>query len=222
VVHRSALHRPCFACKSPGTARQRSHNLALDRNTVPVDFAIESLPEDHLIFGVFPGRWPVFLRGVEPKMHAVEVLKAARSMTAVRSGCCSVPKKTLAEGSLEPLYHVTIVRAVLGQAKELKDLGGAYKANGSVLLHDREGGKPGRDQAILSVGQSESGMGGDFEKEAAVATGVQELVAPRPPQRNAAKHEGPSVVAKLLSRELTLLSNELDGFDLLEASFGDL
>ena len=58
--------------------RQRSHNLALDRNTVLVDFAIECLAKDDLIFEVFSGRWPVFLGGVEPKLHAVEELKAGQ------------------------------------------------------------------------------------------------------------------------------------------------
>ena len=65
-------------------------------------------------------------------------------------------------------------------------------------------------------------MGGDLEKEASIVPGINELVARRAPQGNAAKHEGSSVVAKLLSPDLALLSNELDGFDLLEASFGDL
>lgn len=114
------------------------------------------------------------------------------------------------------------MRAVLGQVKELKDLGGTPKANGSVLLYHREGGHPDRDQAVLSVRQAESGMGGDFEKEASVMPGIDELVARRAPQGNAAKHEGSSVVAKLLSPELALLSNELDGFDLLETPFRDL
>ena len=110
----------------------------------------------------------------------------------------------------------------MGQAKELKDLGGTPKANGSVLLHDRESCNPDRDQTVLSVGQAESGMGGDFEKEPSVMPGIYELVARRPPQRNAAEHEGSSVVAKVLSAQLALLSYEVDRFDLLEASFGDL
>ena len=69
---------------------------------------------------------------------------------------------------------------------------------------------------------TESGMRGNFEKEASVVPGIDELVARWAPQGNAAKHEGSSVVAKLLSPELALLSNELDGFDLLETPFRDL
>lgn len=224
AVHGPALpDEPHVEIQDAGRMRQRRHNLALDRNTVLVNFAIECLAEDDLIFEVFSGRWPVFLGGVEPKLHAVEELKAGQI-----DDSCSVrllfgaEEDCGGEDSLEPLYHAAIVRAVFGQAKELKDLGGTSKANGSVPLHDREGGKPDRDQAVLSVGQAESGMGGDFEKEAAVAAGVHKLVAPRPPQRNAAKHEGSSVVAKLLVTGIALLADKLDGLDLLEPSLGDL
>jgi hypothetical protein len=65
-------------------------------------------------------------------------------------------------------------------------------------------------------------MGGDFEKEAAVVTSVHGLVAWGTTERNAAEHEGPGIVAELLPAGFSLLANEENGFELLEASLGDV
>lgn len=79
AVHCPALpDEPHVEIQHTRRMRQRSHNLALDRNTVLVDFAIECLAEDDLILEVFSGRCLVFLGAVEPKLHAVEELKAGQ------------------------------------------------------------------------------------------------------------------------------------------------
>jgi hypothetical protein len=61
----------------------------------------------------------------------------------------------------------------------------------------------------------------DFEREAAVAPSVNELSVGRPTQGNAAEDEGSGIETQLLPAEFALLADEVDGFELLEATAAD-
>jgi hypothetical protein len=123
--------------------------------------------------------------------------------------------------SLESFDHAAIVGAVLGQAKEFKDLGGGFKVDRTDVLFHREGSDPDGNQAVLAVRQAEAGMSRDFEREAAVTPCVNELAARRPAQGNAAEDEGPGIEAQVLPAELALLANEVNSFQLREAAARD-
>jgi hypothetical protein len=123
--------------------------------------------------------------------------------------------------SLESLDHAAIVGAVLGQAKEFKDLGGRFEVDRTGLLFHREGSNPDGNQAVLAVRQAESGMSRDFEREAAVTSSVNELAAVRPAQGNAAEAEEPGIETQVLPAGLALLADEVDGFELPEAAASD-
>ena len=62
---------------------------------------------------------------------------------------------------------------------------------------------------------------GEIPAEAAVAPSVNEFAAGRSAQGNAAEDEGPGIEAQVLPAELALLANEVDGFELLEATDAD-
>jgi hypothetical protein len=159
---------------------------------------------------------------VEPKLQAVEKLKAGLVDDCRLVGSAFAAKEDCGgEHTLEPLDHAAIMGAVLRQAKELQDLGRAPKANRAALLEDSEGGDPDGNQAVLAVRQTEARVGSDFEREPAVVPRVDELAAGGSAQRNTAEYEGPGVVAKLLPAGIALLADELDGFELLEASSAD-
>lgn len=65
-------------------------------------------------------------------------------------------------------------------------------------------------------------MTGDFEKELAVATKVGEFLLERAANRNAAQDKRPGVIGKFLFAVIALFADESDGFELLEASSGDM
>ena len=64
--------------------------------------------------------------GVEPKVHAIEELKA-RQVRDCRALWLvfSAEEDGGREDALKTFNHAAIVRAILGQSKELEDLGGA-------------------------------------------------------------------------------------------------
>ena len=64
-------------------------------------------------------------------------------------------------------------------------------------------------------------MSRDFEREAAVTPCVNELAAQRSAQGNAAEDEGPGIKTQFLPAELALLADEMDGFELPEATASD-
>ena len=89
------------------------------------------------------------------------------------------------------------------------------------LLFHGEGSDPDGNQAVLAVRQTEPGMSRDFEREAPVVPSVNELAARRPAQGNAAEDEGSGIEAQILPAERALLANEVDGFELFEATAAD-
>jgi len=64
-------------------------------------------------------------------------------------------------------------------------------------------------------------MGGDFRAEIALAPRVDELVFGWLAQGEAAQNKRPSIVADLLRATLSLVADELNGFQLLERPLGD-
>jgi len=123
--------------------------------------------------------------------------------------------------SLESLDHAAIMGAVLGQPKEFQDLGGRCKVDRTGFLFHGEGSDPDGNQAVLAVRQTEPRVSSDFEREPAVTPSVNELAAGRPPQRNAAENEGPGIKAQVLSAELALLADEMDGLEFLESPLAE-
>jgi len=100
-------------------------------------------------------------------------------------------------------------------------LGGRFRVDGTGILFHREGSDPDGNQEVLAVRQAEPRMSRDFKREAAVTPSVNELAAGRPPQRNAAENEGPGIKAQVLSAELALLADEMDGLEFLESPLAE-
>jgi hypothetical protein len=111
--------------------------------------------------------------------------------------------------------------AVLGQPKKFQDLGGRCKVDRTSFLFHGEGSDPDGNQAVLAIRQTEPRVSSDFEREPAVTPSVNELAAGRPAQGNAAENERPGIKAQVLSAELALLANEMDGLEFLESPLGE-
>jgi hypothetical protein len=201
--------------------RQGRDGLALDGNAVFVNFTVECLAEHDLILQAFTRGWMAFIVGVEPKVHAIEEVKASHvdDWRFVRL-VFRAEENRGGKDALESLDHAAIMGAVLGQAKELEDLGGRFKVDGPGFLFHREGSDPDGYQTVLAVRQTEPGMSRDFEREPAVTPSVNDLAVGRPAQGNAAEDEGPGIEAQVLPAELALLANEMS-FQLPEAAPGD-
>ena len=202
--------------------RQGRDGLALHGNAVLVNFTVECLVKDDFILEGFVRRYMGFVAIVEPKVHAIEKVKASHvdDCRFFRS-LIGAEENRSGKDSLESLDHAAIVGAVLGQAKEFKDLGGRLKMDGTGVLFHRESSDPDGNQTVLAVRQAASGMSGDFERKSAVTPCVNELAARRPAQGNAAEDEGPGIETQVLSAELAVLADEMDGFELLEAAASD-
>ena len=93
-----------------------------------------------------------FVAIAEPKVHAIKKVKASQvhDWRFVRLLFCAEENRG-GKDSLESLDHAAIVGAVLGQAKEFKDLGGRFEADRTGLLFHGEGSDPDGNQAVLAV-----------------------------------------------------------------------
>jgi len=202
--------------------RQGRDGFALDGNAVLVNFTVECLAKHDFILEDFVRRYMGFVAIVEPKVRAIEEVKASHVDDSRYFRLLFCPEENRGgKDSLESLDHTAIVGAVLGQAKEFKDLGGRFEADRTGLLFHGEGSDPDGNQAVLAERQAESGMSRDFEREAAVTSSVNELAARRPAQGNAAEDEGPGIETQVLPAELALLTDEMDRLELFEAAASD-
>ncbi len=89
------------------------------------------------------------------------------------------------------------------------------------LVFHGESSDPDGNQTVLAVRQAEPGMSRDFEREAAFAASVDELVCRRLAQGQAAKDERSGVISEVLLVLLTLLADHLDGLEFLESLLRD-
>ena len=116
------------------------------------DFTVECLAEYDLISEVFTRGQVAFVVSVEPKVHAIEKVKASQ----VDDWCffwllfCAEENRG-GKDSLESLDHAAIMGAVLGQVKEFKDLGGRFEVDRTGVLFHRESSDPDGNQAVLAV-----------------------------------------------------------------------
>ena len=187
--------------------RQGRDGLTLDGKAVFVNFTVECLAEDDFILEGFVRRQMSFVAIVEPEAQAIKKVKASHidDCRFFRSLLCTKENRGRKD-TLESFDHAAIVGAVFGQAKEFQDLGGRFEVDRTGLLFHRESSDPDGNQAVLAVRQIESGMSRDFEREAAVTPCLNELVARRSAQGNAAEDEGPGIETQVLPAELALLA----------------
>jgi len=89
---------------------------------------------------------------VVPELHAIKKMKASR-VDEIRFFrlLFSAEENRGGKDSLESLDHAAIVGAVLGQAKEFKDLGGRFEVDRTGVLFHGEGSDPDGNQAVLAV-----------------------------------------------------------------------
>jgi hypothetical protein len=125
------------------------------------------------------------------------------------------------EDPLEALHDAVVSFSVFEKAEEVEHLGPGAETDAPALLVERQGGHPDRNQAVLAKGQAELRMPRDLEEELAVASGVEQLTRRRPAKWKPTKDERPGVEGQVLGSFLSLLSDELNGFELLEAVLSD-
>ena len=84
-----------------------------------------------------------FVQEVKPR--EVDELGAARRLLCTEEDRGS-------EDSLETLDQAPVVRAILGEAKEVEQSGGRIEVNRSALLLQSESGDPDGNQTVLAEG----------------------------------------------------------------------
>jgi hypothetical protein len=132
--------------------RQGGYDLALHRNRVLADLSIRSLAEDYNIVEAFLQRWLELVVAIKPKLHLINEVEAAPVDNGVFLEMIFGSEENVGgKDSLESLDHAAIVGAVLGQAKEFKDLGGRFEVDRTGVLFHREGSDPDGNQAVLAV-----------------------------------------------------------------------
>ena len=121
--------------------RQGRDGLALDRYPVLIDFTVECLAKDDFILEGFVCRYMGFVAIVEPKVQAIEKVKASQvdDCRFIRALLCTKENRG-GKDTLESLDHAVIMRlAWISAAEHVLD---AYKAWGTQAfnaLFDRRG-----------------------------------------------------------------------------------
>ena len=195
--------------------RERGDDFALNRNRMGGDLVIKSLAQrDRVARGTVLG-----LRissGIEPNTHGIHEVEASRIDKDLLDTLPFATKENRgSENSLEGRFDPAVLASILWQVKIVEQLGWALEMNDAALLFDGQSGQPNRDEAILSVRQTEPRMSGDLKNQFSVAPGVDELVWGRPAKRKSAQHKWPRVKGDLLLIILPLLADEVDAIEVL-------
>jgi len=159
---------------------QRSDHFPLDGDSVLVDFLVKCFAQsDGVCRDLMRGG--ALLPGSEPKLHPIEEMEARPVNEGIPVRLILGPEEDGGrKDALESLYKAAVVAAILGEAKEIEQLGSALEANLATLLLDGERGDPNGNETILTEREAVLGMPRDIEEELSVAAGVSELVFGRP------------------------------------------
>ena len=106
--------------------------------------------------------------------------------------------------------------------EEFEHLSGRRETHEAAPLLERERGNPVGDKPVLAIVQTEAWMASNFEEEFAVAAEVDEFLFARMANGNTAEDKRSGIICKLLLSVIALFTDESDGFELLEAAFGDM
>ena len=150
-----------------------------------------------------------FSAAIEPETHRVHEVETSRVHNDLPSGILFRAKEN--RGGEDPLggrLYPAVLTSILGEMEIVEQLSWTLEVNDPGLLFYGQRGHPDGDQAILSIGQAESWMSCNLKDEAAVASGVDELVCGRPAQWKPAENERPGVVRYLLGASVSLLACE--------------
>jgi hypothetical protein len=201
--------------------RQRRHHLALDRDAVLVDFSVKGLAEGNHVVEVrrrFKRRFAVRL---EPEVEAIKKVESTPiDYTVPLRVIFGAEEDGGAEEALKALHHPAVMIAIGWELEEGQHLGGALKLHDAAFLLQGESGDPNGDEPVLAERQSEVRVAGDLKEEATVASSVNPLPSRWPPKWDPAKDKRSRVVSDFLPILISLLADELNGFQLPQAAFG--
>lgn len=197
------------------------NHFAFDWDSMLVDFLIECLAEADDVFSLVGIR--VFgLMVAEPELDPIEEVKASSiNQTATVGLVFSSKEDGGRKDTMEALHDSAIMAAVLGETEKVEHLSGALETDDPALLLNSERRDPDGNETVLAEGQAEFGVSRDIEKESPVASRMNQLVARRLAERNAAKNKGSRVVSKLLSAILAFLADEGDDLKLAKSELCD-
>lgn len=178
------------------------------------DFGIKRFAENDCIIKLAAAFVFGLFARVEPEFHSIKELKARevneRGTVDMVSGTKEDSRR---EDSLEALDNTAVMRSVLRQVEELKNLSGAGKMYLAAFLPDGESGNPDGNKAVLAEGQAEVRMRCDIEKELAVMPRVRKPISRWAAQGNATEHERPGVKGEITMAVFSLLPDEADSLD---------
>lgn len=159
---------------------------------------------------------------VKPEMHAIEEVESGPIKDRFAIGFVTGSEE---DGSrkdpLEPFHDAAVPFAVLEEMEEVKHLGGTSKADHPAALAQSQGGNPNCDEPVLTVRKPKLWVADNLEEEFAVAADVRSGISRRSSQGETAQDERAGMKGELLPTGLALFANELNGFKLLQSTFGD-
>ena len=159
---------------------------------------------------------------MKPEVQAIEEVEACPMQEKLPLGLIARAEKDGGrEDPLEALHDAVVSFSVFEEPEEVEHLGPGAETDAPASLVERQGGHPDGNETVLAKGQAELWMLRDLEEELAVASRVEQLTFGRPAKWKPTKDERPGVEGQVLGSFLPLLSDEPNGFELLEAALSD-
>ena len=159
---------------------------------------------------------------VEPKLHAIEEVKARPIYDRCPTGQVFIPEEDgRGKDPLKALNDATVVRTIFRKAEKVEHLCSGIEMNHAAFLPEGQSGNPNWDQAVLAVGESEARVSGDLQEEATVASVVGRLAVGWTAKWDTAKDKGSGMESEFLFILIPLFTDELDGFKVFESALGE-
>jgi hypothetical protein len=111
--------------------------------------------------------------------------------------------------------------SVFEEVEEVQHLCSRAEMDGSASLPQRQSCDPNRNESVLTKGKAKLRMPGDLEEKLTVAACVKQPTIGRPAKREPAEDEWPCMEGQVLGMVVTLVADELDRFELLDAALRD-